>query len=238
MNLKLLPSTVVSILPLIPSSNYCCSRSPLLPTPPSLRGKQAVVVTSPLAMCSYPAGALRDYSTIDPPPQHTHSTHPPPIPHTALTSAKGSTLAATASNMAADGSLPFADISDVLDDGHVGSSQAVKWKEILEKSRKPGGVKAQWLSDKGPVISSSGSGGGIRLPVQRRPGLALAAACDLGATRSAPPLKELGVAHFLEGVAGEVHSQVNIGETLYMQGLCDGSAAGSLASSAWDGTHE
>lgn len=44
--------------------------------------------------------------------------------------------------MAADGSLPFADISDVLDDGHVGSSQAVKWWEILEESLKPGGVKS------------------------------------------------------------------------------------------------
>lgn len=28
-------------------------------TPPSLRGRQAVVVTKPLAVCSYPAGALR-----------------------------------------------------------------------------------------------------------------------------------------------------------------------------------
>lgn len=57
--------------------------------------------------------------------------------------------------MAADGSLPSADISDVVDDGHDGSSEAAQWRQILEKSLPPEGVKAQWLSDKGPVISSS-----------------------------------------------------------------------------------
>ncbi|KAG7519053.1 hypothetical protein JOB18_000536 [Solea senegalensis] len=57
--------------------------------------------------------------------------------------------------MAADGSLPFADMSDVLDDGYVGSSKAANWKQISQKSLKPGGINAQWPSDKGPVIASS-----------------------------------------------------------------------------------
>lgn len=49
--------------------------------------------------------------------------------------------------------------------------------------------------------------------------------------------QKLTVAHLLEGVAGKVDSQVNM-EEWYMQVPCDGSAAGSLASPAWNGTHE
>lgn len=48
----------------------------------------------------------------------------------------------------------------------------------------------------------------------------------------------LAVVHLQEGVAVNVHSQVNMEETAYIQGPCDGSAAGWLTSPAWNGTHE
>lgn len=48
----------------------------------------------------------------------------------------------------------------------------------------------------------------------------------------------LAVVHWHGRVAGKVHSQVNMEAAIYMQGPCDGSAAGSLASPAWNGTHE
>lgn len=50
--------------------------------------------------------------------------------------------------------------------------------------------------------------------------------------------EQLTKAHLLQGGAGKVHAQVNVGETLYMQAPYDGSAAGSLASPAWNGSHE
>lgn len=40
------------------------------------------------------------------------------------------------------------------------------------------------------------------------------------------------------GAVEKVHSQVNIEAGIYMQEPCDGSAAGSLASPAWNSTHE
>ena len=41
--------------------------------------------------------------------------------------------------MAADGSYLLADVLDVSDDGHVGSSQRVKMEKILEKRLQPEG---------------------------------------------------------------------------------------------------
>lgn len=49
---------------------------------------------------------------------------------------------------------------------------------------------------------------------------------------------KLTVVHLQGGVAVKVHSQVNMEETPYMQGPCDGSDAGSLASPEWNSTHE
>lgn len=40
------------------------------------------------------------------------------------------------------------------------------------------------------------------------------------------------------GVAEKVHAQVNVEAGVYMQEPRDGSAAGSLASPAWNSTHE
>lgn len=40
------------------------------------------------------------------------------------------------------------------------------------------------------------------------------------------------------GAVEKVHSQVNVEAGIYMQEACDGAAAGSLASPAWNSTHE